>query len=175
MFGVAVSILLCILFTTFIFLELFTYLVEIFENTIGYFLLFSIFSNATELCSNIFKIRFEPRLNESQNCDDVDDGKLDYSATNSDTNFNFIISAMSVFNMSTLMKVLATPLETQVKQDMPILYFELNNKDGRINEKNIENLFTHLHWKHIMGHCVWMSFASLVSTFTFIKSLSNYI
>jgi len=174
MLGVSLSIFIPSIFVTFLFLEFVPYLVEILENTIGYFLLTTIFPNSSNICNSIFKIRFDSIAKNTEN--KMTDGKVSYNGgNNGKTLYNCLMSSMTVFNMNTMLKRLSVPLEEQSKKDnkTPILYFE-TRREG-ITEENISLLFKNLHWKHMMGHCVWISFASLIATFNFVKSLANYV
>jgi hypothetical protein len=82
---------------------------------------------------------------------------------------------MNIFNMNAVLKDMAS-LRAQDQGNGPILYFGIHGfNDPENDAKNIKTLFCNLRWKHMAGHFVWVYFATLVSTFTFIKSITPYI
>jgi hypothetical protein len=100
----------------------------------------------------------------------------------SDTNkqfnisYNFLMSAMSIFNMNFMLNEIANG---EKSKNCKIAFFKMHpscRSQGQDETLiNVKKLFRNLHWKHMAGHFIWVYFASLITTFTFIKSIANYV
>lgn len=179
-------------FTTFILLELVPYLVDIFENTLGYLYICTTRTIDTSIFNN--------------NCLGSEPENGDNEPADNQISYKFLITIMSLFNMNTFIKkmvdnssqptavideslhstelpinALPTPLQKggDVGDTMPShkskFYIQFNNKELSDKIKKIENFANLVLLKHNVGHFVWIYFASLVCTFTSIKAFSQYL
>lgn len=134
-------------FITFILLELFPYLVTIFENTIGYLWICSRpYSHVSDF-NNLF----------DQNTKYPDGYEISYK---------FLITLMSLYNMN---HVLDDFKHTLTQTEINKIFIK---PDSIPDNKKISEL---CFLKYSTGHFVWIYFASLVCTFTSIKAFSKYL
>lgn len=148
-YGCIAICFLTTVFITFILLEIFPYLVNIFENTLGYLWLCSPgYTSSMKIFNELFT---EQSNDQSANSQSTDKPNQSY---------HFLITVMSLFNMKTVLEDFKTQRHT----------FKLN--DTLVDYDTISRL---LFVKHSMGHFVWIYFASLVCTFTSIKAFSKYL
>lgn len=139
-----------IISTTFILLEFAPYLVNIFENTLGYLFLFIPIIN----WNNKIKV-FSEMFNQQQPIDQQQNTNQSIDKNNS---YAFLITTMSLFNIDSVINNLSN---NQIK---------LKISD---DNKNIIKELVLL--KHSVGHFVWIYFASLICTFTSIKAFAKYL
>jgi len=148
-YGCIAVCFLTTVFITFILLEIFPYLVNIFENTLGYLWLCSLgYTGSMKIFNELF-------TEQSTN-----DQSANSQSTKPKQSYHFLITVMSLFNMKTVLEDFKTQRHT----------FKLNDKS--VDYDTISRL---LFVKHSMGHFVWIYFASLVCTFTSIKAFSKYL
>jgi hypothetical protein len=144
-YGCIAVCFLTTVFITFILLEIFPYLVNIFENTLGYLWLCSLgYTSSMKMFNELFTEQSSGQLNDQS----------------TDQSYHFLITVMSLFNMKTVLEDFKSQRHT----------FKLNDKS--VDYDTISRL---LFVKHSMGHFVWIYFASLVCTFTSIKAFSKYL
>ena len=141
-----------IISTTFVLLELAPYLVDIFENTLGYLFLFIPYLNWNNKII-MFSKMFEQVAPVAVPTD-----------TNNNNSYAFLITTISLLNMEKAIESLKA-LTIGIKLDPAIDA----NAD---NYKTIKELVL---LKHSVGHFVWIYFATLICTFTSIKAFAKYL
>lgn len=148
-------------FITFLLLEFFPYLVNIFENTIGY--LWICIRPISDI--NVFNDLF------GQNIITTIEDKYEVS-------YKFLITLMSLYNMDTIIDDFSKPITDSDSLESTGDGMKNNNKFFIKNpitteiKKQIANL---CFIKYSSGHFVWIYFASLICTFTSIKAFSKYL
>ena len=167
-------------FVTFLLLEFFPYLVNIFENTIGY-----------------LWICIRPKIGKGAfNMDDFN-GLFGQNIINTiedkyEVSYKFLITLMSLYNMDNVINDFnKAPLEEAIPETV-VESLEPNKNNGLIHgggsgknnkffiknsitaeiKKQIANL---CFIKYSTGHFAWIYFASLICTFTSIKAFSKYL
>jgi hypothetical protein len=146
---------------TFIMLECVPYLVEIFENTVGYGI-FSLIDPLLRIGSNI-KNNLQIHIG----------GKL----TNTD-NGNFILTTLNMYNVIHVIHNLVkssfnfsivfdrlTEEEQNAKKE--------KDENYKTNEERLRYIYDIIVQKHGIGHFIWVYFACLISTFSLIKAIPN--
>lgn len=138
-------------FITFILLEIFPYLVTIFENTIGYLWICCMYPTKINDFNNLF----------SQTTKYPDEIEISYK---------FLITLMSLYNMDRVLDDFKPPTVQPTNQ--PVINKIFITPPNNIQNKDISEL---CFIKYSTGHFVWIYFASLVCTFTSIKAFSKYL
>ena len=154
-------------FITFILLELFPYLVTIFENTIGYSWICLSRSAEMQEFNGLFKqdiIKSSP-------------------GNTYEVSFSFLITIMSLYNIIDVLNGLKKNPDPEVGTDPN----NTNGSSGQLNtnkfyickasfgDSDVAKITDLCFIKHSTGHFVWILFASLVCTFTSIKAFSKYL
>jgi len=164
-YGIISACFFSTVFVTFILIEAFPYLVEIFENTIGYGVLCLI----------------NPLMGDSSNIQNNLQIYLDKNKTTTD-NCDFLLTSMNIFNMNNVIYNWCRPADPTAVQTFNFsMKFsdadeeKTNSSDPKYikNNHRLRRIYNMVLGKHMMGHFVWIYFASLVSTFSMIKALPN--
>ena len=165
-YGIICSCFFSIVLTTFALLEFVPYLVDIFENTLGY-----LYITTTRIVDTSF---FNNKCIGSE---------FNISGENN-VSYNFLISIMSLFNMNNFIKQLydttatatATDTATDTNKTFSIKFTTDHKEDDTaVVVTKLERLAHLIFLKHSVGHFVWIYFASLICVFTSIQGFSYYI
>ena len=158
-------------FLTFILLEIFPYLVTIFENTIGYLWICS--RPISDI--NMFNQLFSQSI--------INTNALGESDEKYNISYKFLITLMSLYNIEDVL----TDFRKQPNTDgnatsgggglnaMHKIFIKTDSMDDA-KKNDITNKIANLCFiKYSTGHFVWIYFASLICTFTSIKAFSQYL
>ena len=146
---------------TFIMLECVPYLVEIFENTLGY----GIFSLIDPLLGIGSKIKDNLQIHIGGNLTNTDNGNFILTTMNMYNVIHVIHKLVtSSFNFSIVFDKLSQEEQDQKKND---------NKNYRTNKERLRYIYDIILQKHGIGHFIWVYFACLISTFSLIKAIPN--
>ena len=146
-YGVIAACFFCTIFVTFVMVEMSPYLVEIFENTVGYGFLCLFFPNSI---STNLKIQIDGQPSPNK-CSD------------------FLLTTMSLTNMN---QVIYTLCE---KPDTMNFSMNFNQSENEVPTpvNRLRTIYNLILRKHAIGHFVWIYIACLISTFSMIKAIPN--
>ena len=174
-YGIICSCFFSIVLTTFALLEFVPYLVDIFENTLGYLYITTTRTIDTSFFNN--------------NCIGKESLPENLLPDENNVSYQFLITIMSLFNMNNFIKQLCDnnqqpkpDTSNETNQELKFfINFNNTNNDVTSNgtasttESKIKRLIHLVFLKHSVGHFVWIYFASLICVFTSIKGFSQYI
>jgi hypothetical protein len=178
-YGIICSCFFSIVLTTFALLEFVPYLVDIFENTLGYLYIITTRTIDTSFFNN--------------NCIGKESLPENLLPDENNVSYQFLITIMSLFNMNHFIKQLCdnnqqpnpdTSNESNQENNPELKFFiNFNNTNNDVTdngvapttESKIKRLIHLVFLKHSVGHFVWIYFASLICVFTSIKGFSQYI
>ena len=164
-YGIICACFFSIVLITFILLELVPYLVNIFENTLGYLYI----RNRKIIKSELFNIQSIQDCNGIfiTDCSNNPLPKPNEPDINA-VSYDFLFTLMNIFNMNSFLK----QGQVQDNEFNPTFNFSINPDNVDSQKPIIANL---LYLKHSVGHFVWIYFASLICTFTSIKSFTHLL